>query len=63
MKLLNLNLLLLALRRVGFFVLFKQKFAEVHDSTNRRFRGRRHFDEIEGLTGRQRNRFGSWHHP
>jgi len=46
---LNLNLLLLTLRRVRLLVLFEQEFAEIHYSNHRGFRHRRDLDEVQSL--------------
>ena len=44
---LDLNLLLLALGRVGFLVRFEQELPVVHDSHDWRLRRRRHFNKIQ----------------
>jgi hypothetical protein len=46
-NLLNLHLFLLSFRRVPPFAFFVLKFAEIHDSANRRCRIRRNFNEVQ----------------
>src|ERR1039457_1672314 len=58
---LNLNLLLLALRRVRLLVLFEQEFSEIHDPYDRRLRHRRDFNQVQGLRGCHLQRFRARH--
>src|SRR6202012_3927311 len=60
---LNLNLLLLTLRRVRLLVLFKQEFAEIHDASHRRLRHRRDLDEVQSLRECHLQRFRACHYP
>src|ERR1700679_2159319 len=60
---LNLDLLLLTLRRVRLLVLFEQEFAEIHDSYHRRLRHRRDLDEVQSLREGHLQRFRACHYP
>src|SRR6185436_18470230 len=53
---LDLDLLLLALRRMGLLVGLEEELAVVHDAHDRRLRRRRDFDEIEPCGGRHLER-------
>src|SRR6202041_3114600 len=60
---LDLNLLLLTLRRMRLLVLFEQEFAEVHDSNHRRLRHRRDLDQVQSLGESHLQRFRACHDP
>src|SRR3974390_1373473 len=60
---LDLNLLLLTLRRVRLLVLLEQEFAEIHDPHPRGFRHRRGLDQVQSLRGGHLQRFRACHDP
>src|SRR6202050_1134348 len=60
---LDLNLLLLTLRRVRLLVLFEQEFAEIHYSNHRVCRHRRDLSEGERLREGPLQRFRACHCP
>src|SRR6202790_1394195 len=60
---LDLNLLLLTLRRVRLLVLFEQEIAEIHHSTHRRLRHRRDLHEVQCLRGGHLQRLCACHDP
>src|ERR1700719_2935117 len=60
---LDLNLLLLTLRRMRLLVLFEQEFAEIHDSNHRRFRHRRNLYQVQSLREGHLQRFRACHDP
>src|ERR1700748_952642 len=60
---LNLDLLLLTLRRVRLLVLFEQELAEIHDSDHRRLCHRRDLDEVQSLREGHLQRFRACHYP
>ena len=59
---LELDLLLLALRRVGLLVLLEQVLSEVHDPADRGLSSRRNLHEIQLLGERFRQRFAAAQH-
>src|SRR6202161_3583105 len=60
---LDLNLLLLTLRRVRLLVLFEQEFAEIHYSNHRGFRHRRYLYQVQSLRKGHLQRFRACHYP
>src|SRR6202041_1595127 len=60
---LDLNLLLLTLRRMRLLVLFEQEFAEIHDSNHRWLRHRRDLDQVQSLRESHLQRFRACHDP
>src|SRR6266404_2700267 len=60
---LDLNLLLLALRRVRLLVLFEQELAEIHHTNHRGLRHRRDLDEVQCLRAGHLQRLCACHDP